>query len=375
MAEQLTPDLCVIGAGSGGLSVAAAAAALGVPVVLIEKGQDGRRLPQRRLRAVEGADRRGQARRGVARRAAPFGIKPQQPGVEFDQVNDHIHRRDRRDRAERFQGALHRARRAGDRGRGALHGRRTTVVGRRRQFEIKARRFVIATGSPPAVPPIPGLDTTPVSHQRDRVRDARAAEASDRDRRRPDRARAGAGVPPARLRRHGAGGGGAARQGRPGMRRGRARRARARGRRPSAAASRSSAVQRARTSASRWCWKRRTTARRPSQGSRSAGRRPAGGRTSTGLDLDAARHQAQRPPASRVDKRLRTTNQRVYAIGDVTGSAQFTHAANHHAGLVIRHALFRLPVKVDPDAIPRVTFTDPELAHVGLTEDAGAQRG
>jgi pyruvate/2-oxoglutarate dehydrogenase complex dihydrolipoamide dehydrogenase (E3) component len=69
-----------------------------------------------------------------------------------------------------------------------------------------------------------------------------------------------------------------------------------------------------------------------------------------------------------IDEHLRTTNRRVYAIGDVVGGAQFTHAANYHAGLVIRNALFRLPVRVNDDAIPRVTFTDPELAHVGLTE-------
>jgi pyruvate/2-oxoglutarate dehydrogenase complex dihydrolipoamide dehydrogenase (E3) component len=69
-----------------------------------------------------------------------------------------------------------------------------------------------------------------------------------------------------------------------------------------------------------------------------------------------------------VDKRLRTTNKRVYAVGDVAGALHFTHVANYHAGLVVRHALFRLPVQVNNDALPRVTFTDPELAHVGLSE-------
>ena len=53
---------------------------------------------------------------------------------------------------------------------------------------------------------------------------------------------------------------------------------------------------------------------------------------------------------------------------------QFTHAANYHAGLVIRNALFRLRVKVNDDLIPRVTFTDPELAHVGLTEAEARRR-
>ena len=50
------------------------------------------------------------------------------------------------------------------------------------------------------------------------------------------------------------------------------------------------------------------------------------------------------------------------------GQLQFTHAANYHAGLVIRNALFRLPVRVNNDAIPWVTFTEPELAQTGLTE-------
>src|SRR5262249_41270396 len=78
--------------------------------------------------------------------------------------------------------------------------------------------------------------------------------------------------------------------------------------------------------------------------------------------------------AIRVDKRLRTTNKKIYAIGDVVGGPQFTHVANYQAGLVIRNALFRLPVTVNHDAVPRVTFTDPELAHVGLTEAAAKAR-
>lgn len=69
-----------------------------------------------------------------------------------------------------------------------------------------------------------------------------------------------------------------------------------------------------------------------------------------------------------VDKRMRTANKKCYAIGDVCGQLQFTHAANYHAGLVIKHCLFKLPVKVDYAAMPWVTYTYPELAHVGLTE-------
>ncbi|MBA3447170.1 MAG: FAD-dependent oxidoreductase [Pseudaminobacter sp.] len=72
----------------------------------------------------------------------------------------------------------------------------------------------------------------------------------------------------------------------------------------------------------------------------------------------------------RTDARLRTSNRRIYAIGDIAGGPQFTHIAGYHAGIVIRNLAFRLPAKVDYRALPWVTFTDPELAHVGLTLDA-----
>jgi pyruvate/2-oxoglutarate dehydrogenase complex dihydrolipoamide dehydrogenase (E3) component len=96
----------------------------------------------------------------------------------------------------------------------------------------------------------------------------------------------------------------------------------------------------------------------------------AAGRKSTtdGLDLDAAGIKFDRAGIA-VNKKLKTTNRRVYAIGDVAaGQLQFTHAANYHAGLVIRNALFRLPVKVNNDVVPWVTYTEPELAQTGLTE-------
>jgi pyruvate/2-oxoglutarate dehydrogenase complex dihydrolipoamide dehydrogenase (E3) component len=101
-----------------------------------------------------------------------------------------------------------------------------------------------------------------------------------------------------------------------------------------------------------------------------AGRKP----NLDGLDLDRAGidHDAR---GIVVDKRLRTSNKRVYAVGDVVGGLQFTHVANYHAGLVIRNALFRLPAKVEPDTIPWVTYTDPELAHVGLSEAQARARG
>ncbi|MGB7018199.1 MAG: FAD-dependent oxidoreductase, partial [Xanthobacteraceae bacterium] len=93
------------------------------------------------------------------------------------------------------------------------------------------------------------------------------------------------------------------------------------------------------------------------------------------LDLDAAGIRYQ-PSGIVVDRGLRTTNKQVYAIGDVTGAPQLSHLAHHQAGLVIRNALFRTPVDADRYAVPVVTYTDPELAQVGLTEDeARAQAG
>src|SRR5439155_8047870 len=75
------------------------------------------------------------------------------------------------------------------------------------------------------------------------------------------------------------------------------------------------------------------------------------------------------------DARLRTTNRRAFAIGDVAGGPQFTHVALYHAGIVIRNALFRLPARVDYRALPWVTYTDPELAQTGLTEAAARADG
>ncbi len=69
----------------------------------------------------------------------------------------------------------------------------------------------------------------------------------------------------------------------------------------------------------------------------------------------------------RTDNRLRSSNQRVFAIGDVAGRHQFTHVAGYHAGIVIRNILFKLPTKLRDNAIPWVTYTDPELAQTGLT--------
>ena len=93
-----------------------------------------------------------------------------------------------------------------------------------------------------------------------------------------------------------------------------------------------------------------------------------------GLGLEAAGVDYS-PKGIAVDARLRTSNKRIYAIGDVAGGYQFTHMAAYHAGIVIRNALFKLPAKVDTRAVPWVTYTEPELAQVGLTEAMARDQG
>ena len=157
MTETLTPDICVIGGGPGGLSVAAAAAAFGVPTVLIERGKMGGDclntgcVPSKALLAA--------AKRAEAiRNAGAFGINVQAPGINFARVHDHLHSIIAAlapvDSAERFSGLGVRVIRE----HGQFKDRNTVTAG---DIEIRARRFVIATGSAPAVPPIPGLDSGP----------------------------------------------------------------------------------------------------------------------------------------------------------------------------------------------------------------------
>jgi pyruvate/2-oxoglutarate dehydrogenase complex dihydrolipoamide dehydrogenase (E3) component len=154
MAETLTPDICVIGGGSGGLSVAAAAAAFGVPTVLIEKHKMGGDclntgcVPSKALLAAA-------KRAALMRSSGAFGVTAQGVAVDFAKVREHVQRVIAAiapvDSVERFTALGVRV----IKGHAAFKDRRTVVVG---DTEIRARRFVIATGSAPAVPPIPGLD-------------------------------------------------------------------------------------------------------------------------------------------------------------------------------------------------------------------------
>ena len=154
---QLKPDLCVIGAGSGGLSVAAAAAQLGVEVVLIERYKMGGDclnygcVPSKSLLA---AAKSAQA----MREAHVFGIRPVEPEIDYRAVQRHV--KDviaaiaPNNSVERYTGMGVRVIQADAR----FTGRNTVVAG---DNDIQARRFILATGSSPAIPPIPGLDRVP----------------------------------------------------------------------------------------------------------------------------------------------------------------------------------------------------------------------
>ena len=359
-------DLCVIGAGSAGLSVAAAAAQFGQRVVLIEKaamGGDCLNFGCVPSKAMIAAARHAHC----AGSGTPFCVAAVAPRVDFAAVQDHVQEVIAsiapHDSQERFEGLGVHVIRAPARFTDAA----TVVAGGE---EIRARRFVIATGSTPAVPPIPGLDSVdyltnetvfanrtaperlivigagPVglelaqAHRRLGcevvVLEAMAPLASED----PD-------LVPVVLE-------GLASDG-------------------VEILAQAKVTQVAHAGEAIEVTFTRQGKSVTLSGSHllvATGRAP----TVAGLGLEAA-GIAYTKKGITVDAGLRTSNRKVYAIGDVTGGLQFTHVASYEAGLVIRNALFGLPVRASNDHLPRVTFTDPELAHVGLTEAQARGRG
>lgn len=89
----------------------------------------------------------------------------------------------------------------------------------------------------------------------------------------------------------------------------------------------------------------------------------------SGLGLDAA-GVALEGGRLKLDRRLRTTNKRIYAIGDAAGDLQFTHVAGDHASTLVRNILFKMPAKRQDAIAPRVTYSSPEIASIGLLEAA-----
>ncbi|HEY8071175.1 MAG TPA: FAD-dependent oxidoreductase [Methylocystis sp.] len=365
MTEEIDCDICIIGAGSAGLSIAAGAAQMGARTVLIEAHRMGGDclntgcVPSKSLLAAAKA---AKAVRGASR----FGVDGGEPRIDFKAVKAHIrgvidsiapH-----DSVERFTGLGCTVIEAPAR---FVDNRTVEAAGK----TVRARRFVIATGSRAAVPPIPGLDSAPFftnetifdntvlpnhllvigagpigcemaqAHRRlgarvtvldigpilpkddpeaaAVVRETFVAEGIDIFEKveilRIERSQSGVAMVLSE-------GGGEKRI----------------------------------------------------DGSHlliAAGRKP--NVENLGLEAAGVRFSSG---GVEVDARLRTTNNRIFAAGDVTGGLQFTHMAGYHAGIVIRNALFRLPSKSEPKAMPWVTYTDPELAQVGLNETQARER-
>ena len=367
MTEAIEADVCVIGAGSGGLSVAAGASQLGAKTVLFEHRNMGGDclnygcVPSKALLAA--AKRVRSARDNPA-----FGLTGPVPGVDFPAVMGHVHgviaAIEPNDSQARFEGLGVRVIRAFARFAGP-----DTVEAE--GVRVRARRIVIATGSSPSTPPIPGLDAVPFftnetifenralpwhlvivgggpigieMAQAHRLLGAEVTvlEALPRimpkddpelvallaDRLRADGVTIRTGVKIGRVESDAAG---------------------------------VAVVIAGEGGEERLAGSHLLVA---------TGRRP----NLKGLDLEKAGIAVNERGGLVVDARLRTSNRRVYAMGDAAGGPQFTHVAGYHATIVIRNALFRLPAKVDYRALPWVTYTEPELAHVGLTEVEARER-
>jgi len=356
--KTLKVDLVVIGAGSGGLSVAAGAAQLGLKVALFEKGEMGGDclnygcVPSKAL--IAAANKAHQAR------SAGLGVAAADPVVDFAAVMAHVRQTIATiapvDSQERFEGLGVRVIREAAR----FVDDRTVVGG---DLRVRARKIVIATGSRAAIPPIPGLEATP------HLTNETIFELAARPRRLIVLGGGPIGVELGQAFR------------RLGSEVVIVEAAEILGREDPAAAQvvldqlRSDGVElRSGARAIRV----ETGGDGPVlivegadgedrvEGSHlliAVGRQPSTG----GLDLETA-GVAFDKQGVRTDKSLRSSNRRVYAVGDVAGRGQFTHLAGAHASLFVRRAIFAMPVDADALAVPRVTYCDPELAAIGLSE-------
>ena len=344
-------DICVIGAGSAGLSVAAGAAQLGARVVLIEGGQMGGDclnhgcVPSKALIAA--------ARRAEAVRRGGPGVTGAEPGIDFAAVKDHldavIAAIAPMDSQERFEGLGCRVIRDWAR----FVGPREVAAGQER---IRARRIVIATGARPAIPPIPGIGEVEVLTN----------ETVFALRERPEHlVILGAGPIGLEL---------AQAHRRLGCRVSVVEAGRALGREDPGMVGPLLAQLRAEGIAIHEGVRvERVSGPAVLQTDKGeiAGTHllVAAGRVANLAALDpAAGGVAVDARGVRVDGRLRSvSNRAVFALGDVAGGG-FTHVAGYQAGIVVRQAVLGLPARLRTDHLPRVTFTAPELAHVGLTE-------
>ena len=354
--DTIKTDVLVIGAGSGGLSVAAGAVQMGASVVLLEAHEMGGDclnygcVPSKALIAS------GKVAHSM-RHADRYGIAGVAPDVDYAAAKDHvaevIAQIEPMDSQERFEGLGVRV----IRDYGRFVSDRVVEAG---AYRIEARRIVLATGSSPVVPPIPGLADVPY------LTNETLWDLRDR----PDHLLIIGGGPigmemaQAHLRL--------------GSKVTVIEGDRALGKDdPEMADTVLDAlreegleiVEGAKAGAVRGtdgAIEIEVEDGRVFSGSHllvAVGRRA----NTDALDLKAAGVRTTRSGIE-VDDRLRTSNRRVHAIGDVAGGLQFTHVAGYHASVVIRSILFGLPSKASTRHIPWVTYTQPELAQVGLTE-------
>lgn len=364
-ADTVVADYCVIGGGSGGLAVAAGAAAVGQRVVLIEKhklGGDSLNYGAVPSKALIAAAKRAHG----MRTAGPFGLSPVDPAIDHAAVRDHVQgvvaATALNGTAERYTAMGVRVVQAAAR----FIDKSTVAAG---DLRIKARRFVIATGSSPEVPDIPGIDTVPyftndtifdVARRIDHLvvlgADARALELAQSYLRLgsmvtvldPGAALAGEDAELSTIAL-------------------RALRAEGVDIREHASVEKIvSGAGGVRLSVS---WNGASGVLDGSHLFVSMGRKA----NVAELNLAAAGIKSG-PRGIVIDKGLRTSNRRVYSIGDAAGGIRQSHTADYQAGIFLKRALFRLRASADPSRVPRVTFLDPEIAWVGVSEDEARSR-
>ncbi|MGR4000706.1 MAG: FAD-dependent oxidoreductase [Alphaproteobacteria bacterium] len=364
--QTLAPDLCIIGAGSAGLSLAAGAVQLGASVVLVEEREMGGDclnygcIPSKALlTAAKIAATPGPQ----SQKTSPFGVHLETKNINFARVHDHIHEviasiapHDSQERFENLGCTVLRE-------HAQFIDPKILQVGNQR---VRARDFVIATGSRPLVPPIPGLADTPhlTNETVFNLKECppslivlgggpigcELAQAF---------ARLGAEVHVLELARL------LPRDD------------------PDAAAIVCKALikdgihiheghkaVRVEASATGGV---RVHAEADGKEVRieadtllvALGRVPS----IDNLGLKTAKVAHHRGGIEHNEK-LRTTNKRIWVAGDAAGEYQFTHVAGYHASLLVRNLLFRMPAKINRRAVPWVTYTEPELAQVGHTEES-----
>ncbi len=357
--ETILTDICIIGAGSGGLSVAAGASQMGADVVLIEKGKMGGDclntgcIPSKALLA---AAKTAQTHRSSSK----FGVKSHDPKINFKDVLTHvkeiINTIAPHDSKERFESLSVNVIKE----LGVFIDSKTVKAG---HSLIRAKRFVIATGSHALIPPIQGLKETPyltnetifnqtecpehliiigggpIGMEMAQAHQRLGAKVTVIDKViMPHDDSELVSIMKKNLAKEGVN------------------------------FIEGNFVETVSKAGEIITVKTNAATIKGSDLLIATGRAP--NLKALGLDQGNIKHTSK---GIQVNTRLQTSIKHIYAIGDCIGHLQFTHVAGYHAGIVIRNILFKLPAKIDisisPMTIPWVTYCDPELAHVGLNEE------